>query len=413
MPVLPAIVAIRVSVSSVDAKVDASFALTFCIPPFTVYCQRRNTTKYTVCINAMHHRRSMSGSGSINSNNEGINNGLGLSTSNSIMSKRISFPAVSTPSVHGGGGDSSIGEDSLNLEEGASSTTTPFAIREHEYDDNNNVSINGHNNSSTMAFRRSIDAVARGSSSPYSTPLLGGDAYNKRNSNDYSPAASASGGYGGRHVSGGGGIGIGLPGSPTVNGTGKKPLLLNTAANTSVNIGLGGLSPVSTPTFGSSMAALQAGSLSPSPPGSAGWRKVVANGVMPSSKRRIHPLALGPAFLLGVVLALSGIFSSSPSTSSSSTPSSSWESWTSPSTSSSTFKFTRPPTTSHESGHIFLDQGRIEAGEADQHPIHGLVREAGKKWNALLKRQSRTLEQAVKEYRRRYGRNPPKGFDDW
>jgi hypothetical protein len=28
-------------------------------------------------------------------------------------------------------------------------------------------------------------------------------------------------------------------------------------------------------------------------------------------------------------------------------------------------------------------------------------------------RQSRTLVQASKEYRRRYGREPPKGFDKW
>jgi hypothetical protein len=31
----------------------------------------------------------------------------------------------------------------------------------------------------------------------------------------------------------------------------------------------------------------------------------------------------------------------------------------------------------------------------------------------ILDRQSKTLEQAVKEYTRRYGRPPPKGFDDW
>jgi hypothetical protein len=30
-----------------------------------------------------------------------------------------------------------------------------------------------------------------------------------------------------------------------------------------------------------------------------------------------------------------------------------------------------------------------------------------------LARQSRTLEEAVREYKRRHGRNPPKGFDKW
>jgi hypothetical protein len=31
----------------------------------------------------------------------------------------------------------------------------------------------------------------------------------------------------------------------------------------------------------------------------------------------------------------------------------------------------------------------------------------------LLSRQSRTLSAAVREYKRRYHRDPPKGFDDW
>ena len=31
----------------------------------------------------------------------------------------------------------------------------------------------------------------------------------------------------------------------------------------------------------------------------------------------------------------------------------------------------------------------------------------------MLARQSTTLEEAVKEYERRYGRAPPRGFDEW
>ena len=31
----------------------------------------------------------------------------------------------------------------------------------------------------------------------------------------------------------------------------------------------------------------------------------------------------------------------------------------------------------------------------------------------MLERQSKTHEDAVKEYKRRYGRKPPKGFDHW
>jgi hypothetical protein len=39
--------------------------------------------------------------------------------------------------------------------------------------------------------------------------------------------------------------------------------------------------------------------------------------------------------------------------------------------------------------------------------------EAERRFRALLSRQSRSLRAAVREYKRRYGRNPPKGFDAW
>ena len=48
-----------------------------------------------------------------------------------------------------------------------------------------------------------------------------------------------------------------------------------------------------------------------------------------------------------------------------------------------------------------------------KHPIPLLMREARKKWETLLRKQSRTFAQAVAEYQRRYGRKPPKGFDRW
>ena len=47
------------------------------------------------------------------------------------------------------------------------------------------------------------------------------------------------------------------------------------------------------------------------------------------------------------------------------------------------------------------------------HPIPELMTEAEDKFRNMLNRQSKTLEQAVAEYKRRYGRNPPKGFDGW
>lgn len=49
----------------------------------------------------------------------------------------------------------------------------------------------------------------------------------------------------------------------------------------------------------------------------------------------------------------------------------------------------------------------------ERHPILELIDNAEKKWDALVKRQSKTLREAVQEYKRRYKRNPPKGFDKW
>lgn len=47
------------------------------------------------------------------------------------------------------------------------------------------------------------------------------------------------------------------------------------------------------------------------------------------------------------------------------------------------------------------------------HPIHYLMRDAEQTWEAKMSAQSKTLQQAVGEYRRRYRQPPPKGFDKW
>lgn len=49
----------------------------------------------------------------------------------------------------------------------------------------------------------------------------------------------------------------------------------------------------------------------------------------------------------------------------------------------------------------------------EPHPIHGLVADARRKWDAKVARQSTTLNEASDEYRRRYSREPPPGFDKW
>ena len=52
-------------------------------------------------------------------------------------------------------------------------------------------------------------------------------------------------------------------------------------------------------------------------------------------------------------------------------------------------------------------------GSVPEHPIPYLMDDAERRFRALLSRQSRSLRAAVAEYKRRYGRNPPKGFDAW
>jgi hypothetical protein len=48
-----------------------------------------------------------------------------------------------------------------------------------------------------------------------------------------------------------------------------------------------------------------------------------------------------------------------------------------------------------------------------EHPIPKLMADAEGRFRKLLSRQSQTLKAAVNEYKRRYDRDPPKGFDHW
>lgn len=48
-----------------------------------------------------------------------------------------------------------------------------------------------------------------------------------------------------------------------------------------------------------------------------------------------------------------------------------------------------------------------------EHPIPKLMLAAENKFRNLLSSQSKTLAHAVAEYRRRYKRDPPFGFDEW
>ncbi|KIY53132.1 hypothetical protein FISHEDRAFT_33968 [Fistulina hepatica ATCC 64428] len=65
------------------------------------------------------------------------------------------------------------------------------------------------------------------------------------------------------------------------------------------------------------------------------------------------------------------------------------------------------------SQHSFHSDGLLEVNEAASHPIYHLINRAENTWDEKLSRASKTLQEAVIQYKRRYGRAPPLGFDDW
>ncbi|KAF7313801.1 hypothetical protein HMN09_00537400 [Mycena chlorophos] len=63
--------------------------------------------------------------------------------------------------------------------------------------------------------------------------------------------------------------------------------------------------------------------------------------------------------------------------------------------------------------HAFLPNGLVQTNPDAPHPIYELIANAEGAWRDKLARASTTFTQAVTEYRRRYKRSPPKGFDLW
>ena len=57
--------------------------------------------------------------------------------------------------------------------------------------------------------------------------------------------------------------------------------------------------------------------------------------------------------------------------------------------------------------------GLMMAKEGSRHPMLTLIEKGKQDWEALNAKQSKTLDEAVQEYRRRYKKNPPKGFKQW
>ncbi|KIL62815.1 glycosyltransferase family 90 protein [Amanita muscaria Koide BX008] len=72
-----------------------------------------------------------------------------------------------------------------------------------------------------------------------------------------------------------------------------------------------------------------------------------------------------------------------------------------------------PPLSPPLGKHQYLTNGLLLVNEDGAHPIYELMARAEKEWDEKLKRASKTLGEAVREYRRRYRRYPPKGFDAW
>ncbi|KAF9446462.1 glycosyltransferase family 90 protein, partial [Macrolepiota fuliginosa MF-IS2] len=56
---------------------------------------------------------------------------------------------------------------------------------------------------------------------------------------------------------------------------------------------------------------------------------------------------------------------------------------------------------------------RAAKGVITKHPIPKLMDDADDAYRAKLGKQSKSLEEAVAEYRKRYKRDPPRGFDEW
>jgi hypothetical protein len=63
--------------------------------------------------------------------------------------------------------------------------------------------------------------------------------------------------------------------------------------------------------------------------------------------------------------------------------------------------------------HQYRRDGLLEVNEDGPHPIYELMARAEAAWQEKLASASKTLPEAVREYRRRYHRAPPRGFDAW
>lgn len=63
--------------------------------------------------------------------------------------------------------------------------------------------------------------------------------------------------------------------------------------------------------------------------------------------------------------------------------------------------------------HVYRTDGLLDVNPKAKHPILELIERSETQWKRKIERQSKTLKQAVDEYKLRYKRSPPKGFQIW
>ncbi|KAG8901563.1 Glycosyltransferase Family 90 domain containing protein [Tulasnella sp. 408] len=73
----------------------------------------------------------------------------------------------------------------------------------------------------------------------------------------------------------------------------------------------------------------------------------------------------------------------------------------------------RNPLANRRPKHYYRPDGHLDVNFEATHPIFELISRAEKAWGVKHEKASKTLDQAVAEYRRRYNRPPPLGFDKW
>lgn len=66
-----------------------------------------------------------------------------------------------------------------------------------------------------------------------------------------------------------------------------------------------------------------------------------------------------------------------------------------------------------DNGQLYVEPLSTFAEPPAPHPILSMIKRAENEWNTKVKKQSKTLKDAVMEYQRRYKKNPPRGFDKW